>query len=153
MDTTISSPPEEKKPRTPLERLLINRNYAYNWVGLIFSQIGNVIFGVATLLWVATTLARDAPWAAFALSGLVFLPTVVGLVTVTFAGVFVDRWDARRTQLFMDAARVVLFLLLVVATIVPLPFPAGSEGANVFQLVCLYIVLMISSVCEPFVKL
>src|SRR5579863_7350419 len=152
MDTTISSPPEEKKPRTPLERLLINRNYAYNWVGLIFSQIGNVIFGVASLLWVATTLARDAPWAAFALSGIVFLPTIVGLVTVTFAGVFVDRWDARRTQLFMDAARAVLFLLLMVATIVPLPFPAGSEGANIFLLVCLYIVLMISSVCEPFVN-
>ncbi len=152
MDTTISSPPEEKKPRTPLERLLINRNYAYNWVGLIFSQIGNVIFGVATLLWVATTLARDAPWAAFALSGIVFLPTIVGLVTVTFAGVFVDRWDARRTQLFMDAARAVLFLLLVAATIVPLPFPAGSESANIFLLVCLYIVLMISSVCEPFVN-
>ena len=152
MDTTISSPPEEKRPRTPLERLLINRNYAYNWFGLIFSQIGNVIFGVAALLWVATTLARDAPWAAFALSGIVFLPTIVGLVAVTFAGVFVDRWDARRTQLFMDAARAILFLLLVVATIVPLPFPAGSEGANIFQLVCLYIVLMISSICEPFVN-
>ena len=153
MDTTISPSQEEKKPRTPLERLLINRNYAYNWVGLTCSQLGNVIFGISLLLWVATTLARNAPWAAFAIGGLTLLPTGVILVTNIFAGVYVDRWDARRTQLFMDAARAVLFTLLLLASgIVPLPFPIGSEAANLFQLICVYIAVILNNACNPFVN-
>lgn len=153
MDTIISPSQEEKKPPTPLERLLINRNYAYNWIGLTFSQIGNVVFGISLLLWVATTLARNAPWAAFALGGLALLPTAVTLVTNIFAGVYVDRWDARRTQLFMDAARAILFTLLLLATgIVPLPFPIGSEAANLFQLICVYIAVILNNACNPFVN-
>lgn len=153
METTISPSPDEKKPHTPLERLLINRNYAYNWIGLTFSQIGNVVFGISLLLWVATTLARNAPWAAFALAGLALLPTVVMLVTNIFAGVYVDRWDARRTQLFMDAARAILFTLLLLATgIVPLPFPPGSEAANLFQLICVYVAVVLNNACDPFVN-
>ncbi|HZO73900.1 MAG TPA: MFS transporter [Ktedonobacteraceae bacterium] len=153
MDTTISPSQEEKKPRTPLERLLINRNYAYNWIGLTFSQLGNVIFGIALLLWVATTLARNAPWAAFAIGGLALLPTGVIFVSNIFAGVYVDRWDARRTQLCMDGARAILFTVLLLATgIVPLPFPIGSEAANLFQLICVYIAIILNNACDPFVN-
>lgn len=152
MDTAIT-PSQEKKPPTLLERLLINRNYAYNWIGLATSRMGNVVFKIAILLWVATTLARDAPWAPFALGGLVFLPTGVFLVVSTIAGVYVDRWDARRVQLVMDAARAILFTLLLLATgILPLPFPAASEAANLFQLACVYIAVMINSACDPFVN-
>jgi MFS family permease len=153
MDTTMLPSQDEKKPPTLLERLLINRNYAYNWIGLTFSRLGNVIFGVSLVLWVGTTLARNAPWAAFALGGLVFLPTAVLLVVNIFAGVYVDRWDARRTQLFMDAARAILFTLLIFATgVVPLPFPAGSEAVDLFQLTCVYIAVILSSICDPFVN-
>jgi len=153
MNTAISPSQDEKKPPTPLERLLINRNYAYNWIGLTFSQIGNVVFSISLLLWVATTLARNAPWAAFALGGLALLPTAVALLTNIFAGVYVDRWDARRTQLFMDAARALLFTLLLLATgIVPLPFPPGSESANLFQLICVYVAVVLNNACNPFVN-
>jgi hypothetical protein len=108
---------------------------------------------VALILWLGTTLARNAPWAAFALGGLVFLPTAVLLVVNIFADVYVDRWDARRTRLFMDAGRAALFTLLIFATgIVPLPFPMGSEAANLFQLTCVYIVVLLSSTCNPFVN-
>lgn len=137
MGTTTSSSQGEKRSPTPLERLLINRNYAYNWIGLTFSQLGNAVFGVALILWLGTTLARNAPRAAFALGGLVFLPTAVLLVVNIFADVYVDRWDARRTQLFMDAGRAVLFTLLIFATGI-VPFPMGSEAANLFQLTCVY---------------
>lgn len=40
MDAMTSSSQEEKRSPTPLERLLINRNDAYNWIGLTFSQPG-----------------------------------------------------------------------------------------------------------------
>ncbi|MBA2285820.1 MAG: MFS transporter [Ktedonobacteraceae bacterium] len=152
MDTAISPPEEQKEPPTLLERVLINRNYAYNWLGLATSRLGNVVFKISILLWVATTLARNAPWAAFALGGLVFLPTAVFLVVSTFAGVYIDRWDARRTQLVMDATRAISFTLLLTAIVLPSPFPAGSEAANLFQLVCVYIAVMINSACDPFVN-
>ena len=152
MDTAISPPEEQKKPPTLLERLLINRNYTYNWVGLATSRLGNVVFKISILLWVATTLARNAPWAAFALGGLVFLPTAVFLVVSTFAGVYVDRWDARRTQLVMDATRAISFSILLLTIMLPSPFPAGSEAENLFQLVCVYIAVMINSACDPFVN-
>ncbi len=153
MDTAVSPSEQEKKPGPFLERLLINRNYAYNWIGLATSRLGNVVFSVSLLLWVATKLARNAPWAAFAIGGLVFFPTIVFFVVSTFAGVYVDRWDCRRTQLFMDAARAILFTLLLLATgIIPLPFPIGSDAANLFQLVCVYIVIILSGACDPFVN-
>src|SRR5690242_16367102 len=121
MDKTISTSQEEKKPPTLLERLFITRNYAYNWVGLTLSRLGSSIFVTALLLWVGTTLARNAPWAAFALGGLVFIPTGISFAVNTFAGVYVDRWDARRTQMFTDAARAIVYLLLLLATgLVPL---------------------------------
>jgi MFS family permease len=153
MDTTVTATEQEQRPPTLLERLLINRNYAYNWVGLATSRLGNVIFRVSLLLWVATTLAHNAPWTAFAIGGLVFVPTAVALISGTFAGVYVDRWDARRTQLFMDASRAIVFILLMLSTIlIPRSLPPGSDLANLVQLLCVYLTLIYTSACDPFVN-
>lgn len=151
MDTTILPSQDEKKPPSLLERLFITRNYAYNWVGLTFSRLGSAIFGTSLLLWVATTLARNAPWAAFALGGLIFIPTIISFVVNTFAGVYVDRWDPRRVQLLTDASLTILYILFLFATgIVPLPFPVASDAANLFQLACVYVAMIISATLGPF---
>src|SRR5437660_1797808 len=138
MDTitqTQTSP--EQKPRSLLALLLINRNYALLWGAMATSQIGNFIFNTALVLWVATTLARNAPWAPLAVGALAFLPQIVGLAFGTVAGVFVDRWDKRRTMLWTDGLRSILVFFLVPFTgVIPLPFPAGSEAAALFQLTC-----------------
>ncbi len=153
METTSVSSAEDKKARTWFSRLLINRNYALLWVALSTSRFGNIIFDISILLWVATTLARNAPWAAFAVGSLAFLPQLTSLVVATGAGVFVDRWNKRRTLLVMDGARTIVVLLLVLATgILPLPFAAGSDAASLFQLFCLLFVVMLISVCNPFVN-
>lgn len=154
MDTTASSsPPVDEKPRGPLQRLLINRNYALLWVAMATSQLGNIVFNIAMLLWVATTLARNAPWAAFAVGALTFLPQIVTFIFGTVAGVYVDRWNKRRTLLWMDGLRSILVLGLVFATgIIPLPFPAGSGAASIFQLVALLVVIGLISICNPFVN-
>ncbi|MBA2288159.1 MAG: MFS transporter [Ktedonobacteraceae bacterium] len=153
--TSISSPidKEPEKPHTVLQRLLINRNYALLWAALGTSRFGNVIFDISIVLWVATTLAKGAPWAAFAVGSLAFLPKVVSFFVAIVAGVFVDRWNKKRTLLFMDGFRAVLvFLLVFVTGIVPLPFTAGSDTAALFQLACLLFVVALMSVCNPFVN-
>ncbi|HEU5379923.1 MAG TPA: MFS transporter [Ktedonobacteraceae bacterium] len=153
METTSIPSPMNEKPRTLLSRLLINRNYALLWAALSTSRFGNIIFDISILLWVATTLAHNAPWAAFAVGALAFLPKVVSLVVATGAGVFVDRWNKQRTLLCMDGFRAVLVFLLVLATgIIPLPFTTGSDASALFQLFCLLFVVALMSVCNPFVN-
>lgn len=154
MDTTAPTSPQlDKKPQSLFALLLINRNHALLRVGMTTSQIGNFIFTTSMLLWITTTLARNAPWAAFAVGALVLIPQIVGLLSGTFAGVFVDRWNTRRTLLTMDGTRaLILLLLLPAAGILPLPFPAGSDAASIFQLICALLVIAAISVCNPFVN-
>lgn len=154
MDTAAPTSPQlDKKPQSLFALLLINRNHALLRVGMTTSQIGNFIFTTSMLLWITTTLARNAPWAAFAVGALVLIPQIVGLLSGTVAGVFVDRWNTRRTLLTMDGTRaLILLLLLPAAGILPLPFPAGSDAATIFQLVCALLVIAAISVCSPFVN-
>ncbi|QBD82928.1 MFS transporter [Ktedonosporobacter rubrisoli] len=154
MDTTVSVSAEpEKKPPTLFERLLINRNYAFMWVGMATSRLGNVVFDTALLLWVATTLARNAPWSAFAVGALIFIPQIVALLMGTFAGVLVDRWDKRRTLLWMDGARIFIVLALIPASgLFHLPFPSGSDIATFFQMGCAFFILILLGCCDPFVN-
>lgn len=154
MDTTAPElAPLNEKPSSLFNRLLINRNHALLWAGLGISRIGDIIFITAMLLWVATTLARNAPWAAFAVGALTFLPQIVSFAFGTVAGVFVDRWNKRQTQLWADGLRTLLTLLLVLVTgVVPLPFPAGSDAAALFQLICLFVIIALISICSPFVN-
>jgi MFS family permease len=131
--------------------LLINRNFALLWVGQVTSIVGDIVFNTTLILWVATQIARGLPWAPLAVSGIFLalsLPTFfVGVV----AGVFVDRWDRRRTMLQMDALRAVLvLLLLLIAGVIPLPFLAGGKLPVFWMLGTIYIIVLIMSTCTQF---
>jgi MFS family permease len=67
------------------------------------------------------------------------------------AGVFVDRWDKRRTMLVMDALRVALVALLIPATgAFPLPFLPDGHLPLVAQLIALYAIVFLASLCGQF---
>src|SRR5689334_24364893 len=53
-----------------LQRTLANRNYAKLWYGQAASTTGDAVFGTALVLWVSQVLARGAPWAPAAVSGI-----------------------------------------------------------------------------------
>jgi MFS family permease len=57
------------------------------------------------MLWIGTIIARGRPWAPAAVSGTLIAAAIPALVVGPFAGVFVDRWDRRRTMMTADAAR------------------------------------------------
>lgn len=109
-------------------RFLINSNYRRLWVGFAVSVVGDLVFDTTLTLWLATQLLRDRPWAPAAVSGLLLAAALPALLLGPVAGVFVDRWDYRRTMLVADAARAVLVGGMVVLPLLPagtLPVPAA----------------------------
>lgn len=97
-------------------RLLINRGFALLWTGQSISSIGDFLFDTTLVVWIALGLGRNQSWAPLAVSGVLFAAALPQAGIGALAGVFVDRWDKRRTMLAMDAARTVIVLLALPAT-------------------------------------
>jgi MFS family permease len=124
---------------------LINRDYARLWTGETASVLGDVMFDTTLVLWVGTVLAKGQSWAPIAVSGVLLAVALPALFVAPIAGVFVDRWDYRRTMLVTNAIRAVLVAGLVA---VPL-LPAGTLSIGV-QLSLVYAVVLLASVCAQF---
>jgi MFS family permease len=88
--------------------LLRQRGFALLWTGGLISAVGDWVLFVALPFYVyqrtGSTLATGATFMAQILP-----PLLLGSV----AGVFVDRWDRRRTMIIADLARALLLLLLL----------------------------------------
>jgi hypothetical protein len=76
----------------PLQRTLINRNYAKLWYGQAVSAVGDCVFGTTLVLWVSQVLANGRSWAPAAVSGILVAASAAFSLVGPFAGVFVDRW-------------------------------------------------------------
>lgn len=131
--------------------ILINRNFALLWLGGAISVFGDFIFDTTLTVWIVLSLAAHQSWAPLAVSAVLLAVTLPTFVFGPIAGVFVDRWDKRRTMLAMDAVRAVLIGLLVLATnIVPLPFLPNGQVPLVGQLALLYSVVFLNTICSQF---
>ncbi|MGE7384331.1 MFS transporter [Streptomyces sp. NPDC004126] len=117
---------------------LINRDYTRLWVGQAVSSVGDAVFSTTLVLWVATVLAKDEPWAPLAVSGIVMASSVAVLVVGPLAGVFVDRWDKRATMLRSEVVRGALVAVLTAAAFLPADaLPAGVWLGLVYATVLL----------------
>ena len=146
MDPTTIAPTSLKAT----SGILINRDYALLWIGQSLSNVGDFVYNTALVLWV-TQLLHGVIWAPLAVSGIFIATFLPQIIVGPLAGVFVDRWDNRRTLLRMDSSRVVLIALLVLATgAVPLPFfPQGQIPVGV-ALGTLYLIIFIAEACGQF---
>lgn len=129
---------------SPRVHLLINRNFALLWSGQVISSIGDYLFSTTAVLWIATRLASGQTWAPLAVSGELIATTLPIFLIGPIAGVFVDRWDKRRTMLRMDALRALLILALVPFTLVSLAHTAT------WQLIPLYASIALTAACSQF---
>jgi MFS family permease len=134
---------------TSTSGLRTNRSWQWLWRGQSVSVIGDMVFLVTVMLWIATKIARQpggavASWAPAAVSGALIAVAVPGLVVGPFAGVWVDRWNRRRTMLTADAARFLLIGSLLVLPLLRHRMPAGG------QLAILYAVLAAASCFAEF---
>lgn len=138
-------------PSTKKTGLFINRNFALLWTGGAISVFGDGIFDTSLVVWISVFLAAHQSWAPLAVSGVLLAMLVPTFVFGPIAGVFVDRWDKRRTMLWMDAIRAVLIALLLLATnSVPLPFLPGGSMPLTGQLAAIYTVVFLTSLCTQF---
>jgi MFS family permease len=121
-----------------------NRNWVWLWRGQSISVIGDMVFIVTVILWIATRLAKStdgatASWAPAAVSGALIAFALPALVVGPFAGVWVDRWDRRKTMLTADAARCILIAGLLVLPVLQHRIPIQA------QLAVMYAVLVAAS--------
>jgi MFS family permease len=98
---------------------LINRDYTRLWFGQAVSSVGDAVFSTTLVLWVATQLGKGKPWAPEAVSGVLLATSVAVLCVGPIAGVFVDRWDKRRTMLRTEVLRGGLVAALTAVSFLP----------------------------------
>jgi MFS family permease len=110
-----------------------NRNWRLLWFGQAVSLTGDMVFYVTVLLWIATIIARGKSWASAAASGALIATAVPVLVIGPLAGVWVDRWDRRRTMLTADAARTVLIICLVGLPLLSHRIPVDAQLGIVYS--------------------
>ncbi|WP_405778475.1 MFS transporter [Streptomyces sp. NBC_00859] len=99
--------------------MLINRNYRLLWAGQLVSQIGDFAFATTLSLWIGQVLLAGKSYAPAAASALVAVVAVGTLTVGPVAGVFVDRWDRRRTMIITDLVRAGLIGALTVVGFLP----------------------------------
>ena len=150
--------PEEAAPPEPPGRLkklarlaFINRNFGKVWAGQAVSTIGDYAFDTSLVLWIATYLAAGKSWAPLAVSGAILAAAVPHIVVGPIAGVFVDRWDKRRTMLWTIGLQAIFGVLLVPIT-ANLPLPIVGRHLPVFwELGAIYVDVALISICAQFV--
>lgn len=131
--------------------LLINRNYALLWLGQNISVIGDQVFNTTLVVWIGAVLTFHLSYSALALSGVLIAAALPSLLFAPIAGVFVDRWDRRRTLIAADALRALLIAaLLPVAGVISLPFLSVGHISLEAQLGAIYVVVFLTSACAQF---
>lgn len=117
---------------TAAYRTLLNNDRFRNlfWA-MLTSSLGDWI-GLFAILSLTTSLLGTTRAGAFAISGVMIARIVPTLVLGPVAGVFVDRWDRRRTLILTDIVRGVVMVLLAFA-------------GDVFQLIVATLVIEIMS--------
>jgi MFS family permease len=102
-----------------LQRTLANRDYAKLWYGQAASTIGDAVFCTTLVLWVSQVLARGAPWAPAAVSGILVAAGAAIALVGPLAGVFVDRWNRKSTMMRTEVIRAAMVAALTGLSFVP----------------------------------
>src|SRR5512135_719730 len=85
-----------------------NRNFSLLWVGQIISQFGDRLDQMALL----ALIYRFAPGSTSQVARLMVFTILPVFLVGPIAGVYVDRWDHRRTMIVCDILRGFLVLLI-----------------------------------------
>jgi MFS family permease len=132
-----------------LSTFFINRNFTWLWIGQSISNLGDMIFDTTLMLWIATIIARNQSWAPLASSGVLVVTALPTVVLGPLAGVFVDRWDKRRTLLVADAMRSLLILALLLFTGI-IPWPVFAHMTPRWQISGIYLITLLTTICAQF---
>ena len=115
---------ETKKYPMPEKGFLINRNFRLLAIGQAISNMGDFVYSTTLLIWVFMLTHSAA-----AVSGVLIAQYLPVFILGPIAGVFVDRWNRRRTMVMSDAIRAFIALLPL---FVPIVFRLPTIYASVF---------------------
>lgn len=96
--------------------ILLSRSYALLWSAQALSSFGEYLFLSTSTVWLVTRLAPDSPQLPSLVGFLLIATTAPRLLIAPLAGVWVDRWAAKRVMMGADIARALLFVALAIAT-------------------------------------
>jgi DHA3 family macrolide efflux protein-like MFS transporter len=110
------------------------KRFAFLWTGQFFSLISSSAVGFAIIIWLSLQTGSAEVLAYAAIAGL--LPqALIG----PFAGVYVDRWDRKKTMIFADG------FIAVCTLVMSISFYLGYENLEL-----IYIMLALRSVGSAF---
>lgn len=89
-------------------RVLRNRNFFLLWLGQIISQLGDRLGQMAMIAFVYL----KAPGSTLEIAKILSFTIIPVFLIGPFAGVYVDRWDRRRTMYICDFLRAILVLVI-----------------------------------------
>jgi MFS family permease len=124
---------------------LVNRDFTFLWAGQLVSQVGDFVFSTTLSLWVGTILLQGRSYAPAAVSALIAVVAVGTLLAGPVAGVFVDRWDRRRTMLGADLVRAGLIGALTVVAFLP-----DGTLSSTAVLVLVYVTVLLATCAAQF---
>jgi len=87
---------------------LKNKNFSLLWVGQVVSQFGDRLTQMALI----ALIFKMAPGSSMGLAKLMFIMVLPVFIVGPLAGVYVDRWDRRRTMYVSDIIRAFLIFLV-----------------------------------------
>lgn len=144
MSVTSNTGPASARKSSRLNSFFINRNFALLFFGQAVSLLGDQVFVMILIVWVAAQIALNQPWGPLATGGLVIASMIPSVLVAPLAGVFVDRWDRRRTMLWMDLLRAALLAALCL-------LPLLQRHVNLLLLLALvYTGIFCENVCAEF---
>ncbi|MDQ6694871.1 MAG: MFS transporter [Chloroflexota bacterium] len=111
---TAETPVGNSEERITFFTVLKSAGFRNLWLGQTISQIGDYFAFLAMTVTVAG-FSTDPTSTTAAVSGMMISFTLPRLIFGVLAGVFVDRWDRRRTMIVSDVLRVFLALLFIPA--------------------------------------
>jgi MFS transporter, DHA3 family, macrolide efflux protein len=97
----------------PYIELLKNRNFLFLWIGQIISQFGDRLMQIALIGLVYQRLGVSP----LGLSKIMFFTILPVFLIGPVAGVYIDRWDKRRTMYIADFIRGVLIVFMALFVI------------------------------------
>jgi MFS family permease len=131
--------------------VFINRDFALLWWGQAISSVGDYAWDTALVLWIASYLTAGQSWSPLAVSGVLLAAAIPQIVAGPIAGVFVDRWDKRRTMVITTALQALLAVLLIVPSgLARIPFLGSIHLPLEWQLAVIYADVALISICSQF---
>jgi dTMP kinase len=107
------APAASTSPRLEVySTLLRNRSFRRLFLAMSTSSLGDWIGVLAIIALTESLLGEGTRAAAFAVSGVMVARVIPTLVLGPIAGVFVDRWDRKRTLIGVDVGRGILMAVL-----------------------------------------